>query len=94
MRNIGLKDVDDLVKRVPEATAVVNALRGELKVAHVCVLDRECWKHFWQFGMPMRVHFHTGAYWTIPVLSQVADWRTDRVWGIPRTLADHDRTPK
>jgi hypothetical protein len=46
---------------------------------HVCLFDTDCWRDWWRYGMPMRVHVGdrtTGRHWTIPGFG----WRARQVW--------------
>ncbi len=24
---------------------------------HICLLDKECWRDWWHYGMPLRIHY-------------------------------------
>lgn len=45
---------------------------------HVCVFDRDCWRAWREFGMPMRVYVGSVRYFTIPFLS--GNRRSKKLW--------------
>jgi hypothetical protein len=59
---------------------------------HACLFDLSCWCEMWIYGAPMRIHWgrvdpgcpsrsQPGGHVDIPVLSQLADWRSRKIWG-------------
>lgn len=47
---------------------------------HVCIFDRECLKHFWRYGAPLRVHWgkepKNRHFFTIPGTGWASNWRS------------------
>lgn len=59
---------------------------------HVCLFDLSCWCEVWTLGAPMRIYWgkfdptqpsegQDGGLIDIPILSQLADWRSRKIWG-------------
>lgn len=46
---------------------------------HVCLFDRGCWSHWWQFGMPMRIYWGDHRQYFITVWpftgNLISKWR-------------------
>ena len=50
---------------------------------HLCLLHLDCWKDWWEYGMPMRLYIWVGPDRREIILPvwPLNDWRHNRVWG-------------